>query len=45
MADLAKKLESGTGSRVETLAADLTDANDLARLERILREDSGSPCS
>jgi len=40
MADLAKKLESNTESTVETLAADLTDSNDLARLERILREDS-----
>src|SRR5215510_7738738 len=39
MADLAKKL-SNTGSKVETLTADLTDSNDLARLERILREDS-----
>src|SRR5215475_13771307 len=40
MADLAKKLNSNTGSKVEILAADLTDSNDLARLERILREDS-----
>src|SRR5262245_57622543 len=40
MADLAKKLNGNTGSKVETLAADLTDSNDLARLERILREDS-----
>src|ERR1700692_2408076 len=39
MADLAKKLVNDTGSRVETLAADLTDSHDLARLERILRED------
>jgi hypothetical protein len=40
MTDLAKKLESNTGSKVETLAADLTDSDDLARLEQILREDS-----
>lgn len=40
MADLAKKLVSDTGRKVETLAADLTDSNDLAKLERILREDS-----
>src|SRR5262245_58611171 len=40
MAELAKKLESNTASKVETLTADLTDSNDLARLERILREDS-----
>jgi short-subunit dehydrogenase len=40
MADLAKKLESNTGTKVETLAADLTDSNELAKLERILREDS-----
>ena len=39
MADLAKKIVSDTGSRVETLAADLTDSNDVAKLERILRED------
>jgi len=40
MVDLAKKLESKTGSKVEVMAADLTDSNDLARLEQILREDS-----
>jgi len=40
MADLAKKLKGNTGSKVETLVADLTDSNDLVRLERILREDS-----
>jgi len=39
-ADLAKKIESNTGSKVEILTADLTDSNDLARLEQILREDS-----
>src|SRR5580692_4246839 len=40
MADLAKKLESKTGSKVEVLGADLSDSNDLAKLEQILREDS-----
>lgn len=40
MAGLAKKLESDTKSNVDSLAADLTDSNDLARLEQILREDS-----
>jgi short-subunit dehydrogenase len=40
MADLAKKLVSETGGNVEILAAELTDSNHLAKLERILREDS-----
>src|SRR5262249_27471905 len=40
MVDLAKKLETSTGNKVDILAADLTDSNDLARLEKILREDS-----
>jgi len=40
LTDLAKKLVSDTGNKVETLAADLTDSRDLAKLERILREDS-----
>lgn len=40
MSDLAKKLESNTASKVETLAANLTDSNDVAKLERNLREDS-----
>jgi short-subunit dehydrogenase len=40
MAELAKKLMSETGTNVEILAADLTNSNDLARLEHILREDS-----
>jgi short-subunit dehydrogenase len=40
MADLAKKIVSETGRKVEILAADLTDSNDLAKLERILRDDS-----
>jgi uncharacterized protein len=39
MDDLAKKLGAGTGRRIEILAADLTDSNDLAGVERILRED------
>jgi len=39
MVDLAKKLESETGIHVDILSADLTDANDLAKLEQILRED------
>jgi len=39
MADLAMELNE-TGSKVEILAADLTDSNDLARLEQVLREDS-----
>jgi len=40
MVDLAKKLVSETGSNVDILAADLTNANDLAKLEQILREDA-----
>jgi len=40
MADLAKKLVSDTGSKVDIPVADLTKSNDLAKLERILREDS-----
>jgi short-subunit dehydrogenase len=40
MADLASKLVSETGSNVDILAADLTESNDLAKLEQILREDS-----
>jgi short-subunit dehydrogenase len=40
MTDLASQLASETGSDVDTLAADLTDSNDLAKLERVLREDS-----
>src|SRR5262249_6110977 len=40
MEDLAAKLARDTGSNVEILAADLTDTDDLARLERILKEDS-----
>jgi len=40
MTDLAKKLVSETGSKVQVLAADLVDSNDLAKLERILSDDS-----
>jgi len=40
MTDLAKKLVSETGSHVDILAADLTNSNDLVKLEQILREDS-----
>ncbi len=40
MADLASKLASKTGSDVDILVADLTDSTDLAKLEKILREDS-----
>ena len=36
MEDLAKTL-AGTGHKAEILAADLTDSNDLAGVERILR--------
>jgi short-subunit dehydrogenase len=39
MDELAKKLEAGTGHKVEILAADLADSRDLAGVERILRED------
>jgi len=37
---LAKRLAADTRRNVEFLAADLTDANDLAGLERILRENA-----
>lgn len=40
LAELAQKLVTDTGSKVEALAADLTDSSDLARLEQTLREDS-----
>jgi len=40
MADLATRLGSETGSDVDIVAADLTNCNDLARLEQFLREDS-----
>ena len=37
MEDLAKRLAAGTRHKAEVLAADLTDSNDLAGAERILR--------
>jgi hypothetical protein len=40
MADLASKIVGETGSDVDILTADLTDSGDLAKLEKILREDS-----
>jgi len=40
MDDLAKKLAADTGSKVEILPTDLTNSNELAMLEQILREDS-----
>lgn len=40
LADLAKKLESKTKSKVDIMAADLTKSSELARLDQILREDS-----
>ena len=39
MEALAKRLAADTGHKVEILAADLTDSNDLAGVERALRED------
>jgi hypothetical protein len=39
MDDVAKKLAAETGRNVETVAADLNDSSDLARLEEILRND------
>jgi len=39
MTDLAKKLESDTGRKVDILAADLTNSADVAKLEQVLRED------
>jgi short-subunit dehydrogenase len=40
MDDLAKKLAADTGRKIEIFAADLTDSNDLAKVERILRDDA-----
>ena len=37
MEDLAKRLAAGTRHKAEVLAPDLTDSNDLAGAERILR--------
>lgn len=45
MDDLAKKLAAETGGKIEILTADLIDSNDLARLERILREGHRVTCS
>lgn len=39
MTGLAQKLESETGSKVDTLTADLTNSGDVAKLEQILRDD------
>jgi short-subunit dehydrogenase len=38
---LADRLVTQTGRKVETLAADLTDAKDLARVEAVLRTNAG----
>ena len=40
LSDVAMKLAGETGRMVQTLPADLTDAEDLAKLEKLLREDS-----
>src|SRR5215472_8066606 len=40
MDSLANRLAADSRHKVEILAADLTDSNDLARVERILREDT-----
>jgi short-subunit dehydrogenase len=40
MEGLSKKLSADTGRTVDILVADLTDAKDLAELERILRENT-----
>jgi len=39
LADLASKLTNASGRSVETLAADLTQAGDLARVEHVLKTD------
>ena len=39
--DAATRLTKATGRTVETVAADLTKAEDVARIEKILRTDSG----
>lgn len=41
LAALADRLTSEIGSSVETIAADLTDKSDLARIEDMLRSDPG----
>jgi hypothetical protein len=40
MSDLASRLVSETGRSVDIVTADLTDSVDVARVERVLREDS-----
>lgn len=40
LADLADRLRAGTGVTVEVIAADLANADDLARIETRLREDA-----
>lgn len=44
MDDLAKKLAVETRGKIEILAADLMDSNDLAGLERILRDGPRVTC-
>lgn len=39
LADLARRLTNASGRSVETLAADLTQASDLARVEQVLKTD------
>jgi short-subunit dehydrogenase len=39
MVDLAKELAHDTGTKVDILAADLTDSSAVSKLEQILRED------
>jgi short-subunit dehydrogenase len=41
---LADRLVTQTGRKVEPLAADLTDAKDLARVEAVLRTNPASRC-
>jgi hypothetical protein len=41
LASLARRISRGTGRTVETVAADLTDAADLRRVEQILRTNAG----
>jgi short-subunit dehydrogenase len=40
LASLARRLESGTGRKVQTVGADLTSPADLKRIEGILRTDA-----
>lgn len=41
LAELASRLEAETGIKVDVMAADLAKPEDLARVERRLREDAG----